>query len=1107
MFREIFRFEFKYRSRRPAFWIYFVLVLLATGWAFADGDLPLKDKEFINSAAAVANFQAMMSIFLMIVSATIMGTPLYRDLEHDTKEYYLSYPITRAGYFWGRYAGSFLFVALVGTAMPLGAMLGSRLGPLFGWQPATRYEHSPQWFYWQPYLFQALPNLFFTSSLFFGLVAVFRNIKVIYSSAMFLFLGYIIANFFLHNINDPKVIYLSDPFNVNGLRSETSGLLPERLNNHTIPLTGLLLQNRLLWTGVGLVGVLLTWWRFDFERFFGGRRTRTPAGTPPAYSPETITATPHIQLRGSYYRRTLLSLTRIEVLNLVRDGYLWIILTGGLIFMSFIFWNAPKSWGVTDYPRTSFFMDAFAQHLLFFLFVIIVFYTGEAVHRERLTRYHFINDTLPPPTWVLNCAKLLGLLCFAVFLSFLPIVLGLAVQGLKGYPHLNLPQYVSSEFISILPKMAEMVLFAYAIHIAVNNKFAAHGIAIAIWTVVFIVWTFGFFDYNLLLYACTPRYWVSDMDGIGHLARSVSWFNFYWTIAGAVMVVLASLFYSRGTRSAAREKIALARQRFHGPTRAGFGALIFLFLAVGGFIYYTVSYENEYLTPWERQERSAITERQLKKFEDLPQPVPAGLRLHIDLYPDKQQESTRAEVMLVNKGRLPIDSLLLDGDRLDFELRYRGVPLPYTCPLYFPRGKFNLFRPRLEASDYRFYRLPGTLLPGDSAKVEVRSNVAFHGFLNDFYGGNILHNGIVTAGNLPGLGYDEDDELRRTDRRKEHGLPEKVPHDVPQDDSIGRLTRYNDITSGLVPLDINVSTSADQWAVAPGRLLKEWTAGGRHYFHYVQTAPGVYMPLAIASARYSLLKDTVQLAPGRTVDITIFYHHTHDLNLSHFMAALKDGLHFYSREFGLYPFDYLYLVETPNYGPFSISLPGMLAFAEPNTGWNAGIHSKKQLDYPYYNTAALLAHQWWGQQVAPNNTVGSPVLSDGLSQYAVLLLMKHRFGDSVADDLEERLRWDYGWGHRTNPAPENDLLHANQPYIWTAKAGISFYDLSKRMGADSLNAALRDFVRLWAFRKEGPYAGAFDLFQQLSRHVPDSLRSWLHDSWEKPGPLAGQLRP
>lgn len=1101
MFREIFRFELKYRSRRPAFYVYFFFILLATIYAFADGDIGLHDKEYINSPAALANFEATVSLFLMLVSATIMGTPLYRDLEHDTKEYYLSYPITRAGYFWGRFIGSFFFVALVGAAIPLGAMLGSRLGPLFGWQPVTRYEHSPQWFYWQPYLVQVLPNLFFTASLFFGLVAVFRNVKVIYSSGTFLFLGYIIGNFFLHNIHDAAVIYLSDPFNVNGLRAETGAFSPEQLNGHTVPVTGLLLENRLIWLAVGAAGLLLTWLCFNFERFFSGRRTRTPAGAPPPYTPENGAAPAlHVHLRGSYYHRTLLSLTRIELLNLIRDGYLWIILSGGLIFISIIFWRAPMQYNITDYPRTSWFMDAFSNNLLFFLFLVIVFYTGETVHREKLTRYNFINDTLPPPTWVFNCAKLISLLCFAVFVSLLPVALGLGIQGLKGYPYINLAQYASSEFVSLLPKMAEIVLFGYAIHIAVNNKFAAHGIAISIWTLVFICYTFGYWGYNLLLYSYTPPFWASDMDGIGHMVKPVLWYNVYWTVAGGCTVVLASLFYARGTRGSAREKIILARQRFHGHTRIGFVVLLAAFLVIGGFIYYNVSYTNEYLTAWEKQERAAQTERQLKRYDALPLPVVTGMRLHIDLYPHKQQESTDAVVTVVNKGLKPIDSLLLDGDRLDYALHYRGVPLSFTCPLYFQRGKFSLFRERQEASDYRVYRLPGTLKPGDSAAIEIHSKIGFRGFQNDFYGGNMLHNGMVTTGNLPGLGYDEGDELRRNEVRKEHDLPQKYPHDIAQDDSVGRRTRNGGFSAGLVPLDITVSTASDEWAVAPGQLDSEWVANGRHFFHYIQRPPGVYVPFAIASARYSLLKDTVLLTPGRTVGITIFYHRTNDLNLSHFMAALKDGLHFYSSAYGPYPFDYLYLVETSNYGPFSISLPGLLAFSEPNSGWNADFSGAHQLDYAYFNTAFLLAHQWWEQQVAPNNTVGSPVLSDGISLYSALLLMKHRFGDAMVNNLLQRKRFDYDWGHRTNYEGENDLLHANRWYLWNAKAGLELYSLGQRMGADRLDSVLRNFLGQWAFRKEGPYAGAPDLYQALARRIPDSLRTWFRDGWEKPGP-------
>src|SRR6201999_4001270 len=107
------------------------------------------------------------------------------------------------------------------------------------------------------FLTLVLPNMFFTSALFFGLVAVFRNVKVIYSSGLFLFLGYVIGNFFLSNINNPRVIYLADPFLMNGIRMELSGWPPQQLNTSIVPLQGLMLTNRIIWISVGAVILLL----------------------------------------------------------------------------------------------------------------------------------------------------------------------------------------------------------------------------------------------------------------------------------------------------------------------------------------------------------------------------------------------------------------------------------------------------------------------------------------------------------------------------------------------------------------------------------------------------------------------------------------------------------------------------------------------------------------------------------------------------------------------------------------------------------------------------------------------------------------------------------
>ena len=1102
MFLQIFLFEIKYRLRRPAFYLFCAFGLIFALLNFANGAVPVIEKEFVNAPAVLAIFSAAASIFLMLVSSSIMGVPLYRDIEHNTKEYYLSYPITKAGYFWGRWLGSFLFVVLISIGVLLGAWLGTRIGPAFGLSSAESYGPNHFYYYLYPFLTLILPNMFFTSALFFGLVAVFKNVKVIYSSGLFLFLGYIIANFFLSNINNPKVIYLTDPFLMNGLRAATAGVSARQLNGSVIHMEGLLLTNRIIWISVGAVILLLTYLRFSFERFFSGshgRRTIAPEN-PPAVKRNGMRATfrkVRISLEGSYYRKTWLSLTRIELLNIIRDNYFWIILSGGLIFLSFVFYHGPGGYKVWDYPRTAFFMNVYGNVFSYFVFFIIIFYTGETVHRERVTRYSYINDALPPPTWVLNLSKLTSLFCLAAFLAVVPVLLGVGVQIVKGYHQFNFSLYGTAFFTYLLPQMLEMVLFSYAIHLLVNNKFAAHAAGITVWVVMVLLSQFHYFEYNLLLFGHTPMEMFSDMDGIGHMLKPVLWFQSYWLIAGALMIVLGSTLYTRGLSASLKEKRQLALERFHGPSRWGAILLFIVLFATGSYIYYNVSYRNEYLTESEHYQRSAAEERQLKRYADLPVPRMIRIRMAADLFPSEQKAISHAWLTIANNGNKLIDTLLFDGDNLtSYDFRYNGQLLSYTNPLSFPRGKFDFFRPSPEPSDYRLYILPAPLKPGDTAQVEIVSEKSNEGFQNNLYAVNMLRNGFVFNGGLPGLGYDEGEEIGNNDTRKKYGLPVKHEKDIPHDDSAARCTLQTGGNAGPIDVDITISTNADQWIVAPGTLEKEWITGDRHYFHYVQDHPKIYPPFAMASARYTICRDTVTLQDGRRVELAIFYDPKNGANIPRFMAALRDGIQSCSQRYGPYPFQQMRLAEISVFGPAMRGFSQTI-FNSERASWNNDMREPGIPDHIYYLTSAAVAEQWWGGMVAPNQTVGARIISDGLPKYTALMLTKHKYGDKGLNDEIERWRNDYSWGRRTNWQPEQDLLHANRWFQYSAKPALVLYGLQGLMGEDSLDAALRSFKEEFAFRKNGFYAGTEDLYRALDNHVPDSLRYFLEDSWKK----------
>jgi ABC-2 type transport system permease protein len=1098
MFWKIFIFELQNKLRRPAVYVYFAAAFLFMLFTFTAGALPVGEKEHINSPRLIAFVMGWISIIMMLVTSAIMGMPLYKDIEYNTKDYYLTYPITKFGYFWGRYFSSLLFVLVIGSGVMFGAFAGTKIGPLMGFNIAARYGPNSLKYYLQPFLMIGIPNLVFTSSVFYGLVAITRNIKVIYSSGIVLFLGYLIATFFLAHTNNHDVINLADPFAFSGIRMQFQDVNDELRNVTMMAFSGSLLLNRIIWPLLGIAVLVFTYIRFNFEDFFSGKRDKSSVKDEQKTNRNAIRPQVATSFAGSYNIKTILSLTKTELLNIIRDNYFWIIMSCGLLFLGFVFYMGNEhNYGVDDFPRTVTLIAIFNEVFLFFIFFIIIFYTGETVHRDRITRYAFINDSLPAPNWVLNGSKLLSLLVLGFGLSLIPMVLGVLVQLIKGYTDLNLPVYLMTVFTLVLPRFLEMVVFSYVIHVVVNNKFAAHGIGIVIWVVMFFMNITSIFNYRPLLYSYTPGYEISDMDGIGHMAGAVAWFNLYWLLAAGLLIIIAALFYYRGISSTFKERWQLVKERFDNGTRIIAGVLLVCFLAVGSFIYYNVSYLNSYTTNSENIQRAVLYERTLKPYDKLPLPKVSAMKLAVDLFPDQQRAQTHGFITLINKTNKPINKMLLDADGVtEYTLKTGGKEIPFTSPLIYSRGKLDFFRPKQDTSDFRLYQFNKALAPGDSIVVEINSAVFYTGFSNDLFSANILRNGTFYKGGLPGLGYDDDDELGSPYERKQNHLSPKTEEEVAQNDPEG----INRLKAGkpamLAKMDLTVSTSGDQTALAPGALQKKWTSNGRNYFHYVQDKPGMYPPFGFISARYAVLHSDVKIDSGKSVNVNIYYHPEHKANINRFMNAFKDGLSYFSKVYGNYPFKDLSLAETSIYGPGSSSATSLDTYKE-KLGWNADFKSPDQFDYCYYMATQQLAQQWWRFQVAPNNTVGSLVIPEGLAKYESYVMAEKHYGKNNIRGLLVDQMWGYLYLHSRTEEAEHPLIKANEWFEWENKAGTVLYGLRDLIGDDNMNSALREFKQDYAFKKEPPYAGSNDLYRYLKKHTPDSLQYYLTDTWEK----------
>ncbi len=100
--------------------------------------------------------------------------------------------------------------------------------------------------------------------------------------------------------------------------------------------------------------------------------------------------------------------------------------------------------------------------------------------------------------------------------------------------------------------------------------------------------------------------------------------------------------------------------------------------------------------------------------------------------------------------------------------------------------------------------------------------------------------------------------------------PKKILSSLSRDnpESINQTIDHN---QGLTVFEATISSSGNQFVIAPGHLQRQWTSKDRNYFHYILKSPGAYNGFPILSARYTVLSDRVKLSDGKNVNIDICY--------------------------------------------------------------------------------------------------------------------------------------------------------------------------------------------------------------------------------------------
>lgn len=1085
MMTPILIFEFKDRLRRLSTYIYllilFVLsyfIAIVSGGAIPSlqAGLSTEGKVLANSPFAIFIYIANLSVWGLIVTAAMAGQATYQDTDNNCTEFLYSAPISKMDYLAGRFLGCLAAQFVVFAGLGMGAVFGTHMAFL----DPTRVGPERLASYLLPYVTIVLPNLLIFTSIFFCLAALGKKMLPVYTGSVLLLIAYLFAGLFFRDPTRSSLFTLADPFGLQSAQSLTRYWTPFERNTHLITLSGILLWNRLLWLSVAAALCVFTYYKFS--RLYGAQRSRRLQQTGEK-AQTVLQPLPAVDTVFSFKASLLqmLSLTRLQFMETVKNVFFSVILLAGLALALLIGSEVVNPIGTPSYPVTSHVIELVIGGFGLFILIIAILYSGELVWRERDAKISQIIDALPAQRWVMFGSKLAALMLVLVVVMFMIFVAGVTVQIARGYHHFEFGVYFKELFLIQLVRWWILCALGLLIHTVFNQKFFGYFMMIVYW--VIMVWT-GIAGWNNYLYRFgqAPPYTYSDMNGYGPYVSSLFWFGLYWLLATAVLVIITNMFWVRGVDTEWKQRLKLAWQRLSLQARAGLAVFVLLFAATGAYVHHNTITINHYRSESERDEASAQYEKKYRQYKDMLQPRVTDVQANVDLYPERRSATLQGTMWLENKTDQPIDrvAVTMRGSSPEFTRRQ----------IFFEGGQ----TPVIEDSDLGFYiyRLPSALPPGGRVALKFNLEYDNHGFENSDVDTRIVGNGtFIGTPYLPVIGYFPGRELGDDSTRHKHGL-DKVRRMAKLEDVSARQNSYLRSDSDWINYEATVSTSADQIAITPGYLQKEWVENGRRYFHYKMDAP-ILDFFSFISGRYEVLRDH-----WNDVNLEIYYHPGHEFDLERMKQGMKAALTYCSTNFSPFQFHQLRIIEFPRYAEFAQSFANTIPYSE-GIGFIMRIDSKKPdaVDFPFYVTAHEVAHQWWGHQEIAANVEGATSLVETLAQYSALMVMKHQYGPEAMKRFLHYELTNY-LVRRTLERNEEEPLYrvqASQGYIHYQKGGLVMYALQDYIGEDKVNQALSDFVKAFAF-KGPPYATSLDLIERLRKVTPPEYQSLIDDLFE-----------
>ena len=354
-------FEIRIKLRKISSAVYFAIFFLSSfimAIVFGDAfqwmtvDFGFSNKLAINSPVMINHLVSMTGYLGMVIAAPIFGQSICRDYESEFSQIIFTKPIKKGFYFFTRFLSSLISVLIILSSSGFGIWVATHM-PFVNRSLLIQNHFS---FYLTPYLTIILPNMFFWGSIFIAIASLLKKMSAVYVASIMLLLVNMISGMLLADLDNRFFSAILDPLGSVSLRENIQFWSIEEQNTRIIPLSGVFLYNRILWTSVGSFLLLIAYYAFNPYKFLKEKKKnitslRCSLSTEPKIHQKTKSLRGFFLIAFSEFRQAFLN---IQFLLILLCGILFLILGSSQVGKIFGTGTLPVTYQVLDVAKGSF---------------------------------------------------------------------------------------------------------------------------------------------------------------------------------------------------------------------------------------------------------------------------------------------------------------------------------------------------------------------------------------------------------------------------------------------------------------------------------------------------------------------------------------------------------------------------------------------------------------------------------------------------------------------------------------------------------------------------------------------------------------------------------